>query len=295
MTTNPSQTSILVTGANGQLGSELRIIATYQPYNFIFTDVEELDLTKGEDVNSFFNTNKIDYCINCAAYTAVDKAEKDVSMARTINVDAVQNLAEACTINSTTLFHISTDFVFRGNTYLPISEEAKPDPVSVYGFTKLEGENIALKTNFRTIIIRTSWLYSSFGNNFVKTMLRLSKERKELGVVFDQIGTPTYAGDLAKSIVDIIGNAEDNDLESNYGIYHFSNEGAASWYDFAKSIFEYRDIEIKVNPLKSKDFPTPAKRPHFSLLDKSKIKSTFNLSIPYWSDSLKLCLETLED
>lgn len=292
---NPKQQTILVTGANGQLGSELKVIATYEPFNFIFTDVEELNLVRAEDVNSFFNTNKIDFCINCAAYTAVDKAEKDISAARSINVEAVQNLAEACTINHTTLFHISTDFVFRGNTHLPINEEIKPDPISVYGFTKLEGENIALRTNPKTVVIRTSWLYSSFGNNFVKTMIRIGKERKDLGVVVDQIGTPTYASDLAKAIIEIIRNSDELDLEEHYGLYHYSNEGVASWYDFAKAIFDIKSMDVQLRPLKTEEYPTPAKRPNYSLMDKSKIKMTFRLTIPYWRDSLKICLELLEE
>jgi dTDP-4-dehydrorhamnose reductase len=295
MSSSPKDINILVTGANGQLGSELKVISTYEPFQFIFTDVEDLNLTKGEDVNSFFNTHKIDYCINCAAYTAVDKAEKDITAARAINVEAVQNLAEACTINHTVLFHISTDFVFRGNTFLPISEDVKPDPVSTYGFTKFEGENIALKTNPKTIIIRTSWLYSSFGNNFVKTMIRLGKERKELGVIVDQIGSPTYASDLAKAIVSIIRTADTVDLDENYGIYHYSNEGVASWYDFATAIFDMKSMNVDVKPLKADEYPTPAKRPHFSLMDKTKIKNTFRIKIPYWRDSLKICLELLDD
>jgi dTDP-4-dehydrorhamnose reductase len=295
MSNQSGKTTILVTGANGQLGSELNIISAYEPYHFIFTDIEELNLTDGSEVNSFFNTHKIDYCINCAAYTAVDNAEKNIEAARAVNVDAVQYLAEACTINNTFLIHISTDFVFRGNAFLPITEEAKPDPVSVYGFTKLESENIAMKTNHKTLIIRTSWLYSSFGNNFMKTMIRLGKEREELGVVVDQIGTPTYAGDLAKAIIEIIKNSDQLDLDQNCGIYHYSNEGVASWYDFAKAIFDLKSIDVNLKPLKTTEFPTPAKRPQFSLMDKSKIKKTFNLIIPYWRDSLKLCLELIDD
>ncbi len=283
--------TILVTGSNGQLGSELNIISAYESFEFIFTDVEELDISDASAVNSFFNTRKIDFCINCAAYTAVDNAEKNIEAARMVNVDAVQNLAEACTINKTTLIHISTDFVFRGDSHIPLTEENKPDPISVYGFTKLEGENIALKSNPRTVIIRTSWLYSSFGNNFVKTMIRLGQEKDELGVVVDQIGTPTYAGDLAKAIISII---KDEDLVDNYGLYHFSNEGVASWYDFAKAILELKSIKIVINALTTKEFPTLAKRPNYSLLDKSKIKKTFNLTIPYWRDSLISCLDLIE-
>lgn len=290
--TNPT---ILVTGANGQLGSELNIISTYEPYQFIFADIEELDLTDGTAVNSFFNMHKIDFCINCAAYTAVDKAEKNLEAARAINVDAVQNLAEACTINNTLLIHISTDFVFRGDGSLPLTEVAKPDPVSVYGFTKLEGENIALKTNPNSVVIRTSWLYSSFGNNFVKTMIRLGKERDELGVVVDQVGTPTYASDLAKAIINIVKKSDDMDMDDVCGIYHFSNEGVASWYDFAQAIFELKSIDVNLKAIKTTEYPTPAERPAYCVMDKSKIKATFNFEIPYWRDSLKLCLELLED
>lgn len=288
------KTTILVTGANGQLGSELNIISAYEPYQFIFTDIDELDLTNGSEVNSFFNTHMIDFCINCAAYTAVDNAEKNVEAARAINVDAVQNLAEACTINNTYLVHISTDFVFSGNAFLPLTEEAKPDPISVYGFTKLEGENVAIRSNKKTLIIRTSWLYSSFGDNFVKAMIRLGREREELGVIVDQIGTPTYAGDLAKAIIEIIRNSDQNDLEENCGLYHFSNEGVASWFDFAKAVFDIKSIDIVLKPLKTTEYPTLAKRPKYSLMDKSKIKNTFNLDIPYWRDSLEMCLELIE-
>lgn len=294
MDNTSNKATILVTGANGQLGSELQVISTYEPYHFIFTDINELNLTKAEEVNAFFNTNKIDFCINCAAYTAVDNAEKNVEAARSINVDAVQNLAEACTIYNTYLIHISTDFVFGGNAFLPIDEEAKPDPVSVYGFTKLEGESMALNSHKKTFIIRTSWLYSSFGNNFVKTMLRLAKERDYLGVIADQIGTPTYAGDLAKAIMEIIKSAETQDLNQYCGIYHYSNEGVASWYDFAKAIFDIKSLHVNLKPIATTEYPTPAKRPAYSLLDKSKIKRTFNMHIPYWRDSLKMCLELIE-
>ena len=287
--------TILITGANGQLGSELNIISTYEPFNFIFTDVAELDITNGADVNSYFNTNKIDFCINCAAYTAVDKAEKNIEAARAINVDAVQNIAEACTINGTILIHISTDFVFRGESFRALSEESKPDPVSVYGFTKLEGENIAFKTNPRSIVLRTSWLYSSFGNNFVKTMVSLGRSRSEIGVVSDQIGTPTYASDLAKVIIAIIKESEHVDMEEKFGLYHYSNEGVASWYDFAKAIFDLKSIEIDLKSLKTEEFPLPASRPFFSVMDKTKIKREFDIQIPYWRDSLRVCLDLLED
>ncbi len=295
MDNQAKNTKILVTGAKGQLGSELKIISAYEPYQFVFVDIEELDLTDGTAVNAFFNTHKIDFCINCAAYTAVDYAEKNKEAARAVNVDAVQNLAEACTINNTFLFQISTDFVFRGNTSLPLTEEIEPDPISVYGSTKLEGEIVAMSTNPRTLVLRTAWLYSSFGNNFVKTMIRLGKERDELGVIADQIGTPTYAGDLAKTIIEIVKFAQENGLDENRGVFHYSNEGVASWYDFAKAIFDLKSIDINLKPLKTTEYVTSAKRPQYSLMDKSRIKSTFNLQIPYWRDSLKNCLELLED
>ena len=294
MKDNSFKPTILVTGANGQLGSELNVISAYEPFDFIFSDIDDLDITDAAKVNSFFNTHTIDFCINCAAYTAVDKAEKNVEAARTLNVDAVQNLAEVCANNNTFLIHISTDFVFKGDSYLPITEHFKPDPVSVYGFTKLEGENIAFRTNRSTIIIRTSWLYSSYGHNFVKTMIRLGKERDEVGVVADQIGTPTYAGDLAKAIIDIVKSSELDNLTEKCGIYNFSNEGVASWYDFAVAVFEYKNMKVKVRPLRTEQFPLPAPGPYFSVLDKSKIKDNFNLDIPHWRDSLKVCLEILE-
>ncbi len=288
-----SKSTILVTGANGQLGSELRLLAPDSEEDFIFTDVEELDLTDLEAVKAAFNDQKIDFCINCAAYTAVDKAEEDEDMARTINVTAVENLAQACAESDTVLIHISTDFVFNGRSCKPLSEGDKPDPLSVYGKTKWEGEQAALNINPKTIIIRTSWLYSTFGNNFVKTMLRLGKERDELSVIVDQIGTPTYAADLASAIMLIVGELTKKPNHEKWGIFHYSNEGVASWYDFAKAIFDLESLKVDLKPIGTDDYPTPAERPHYSVMDKTKIKKVFNLAIPYWRDSLAKCLKLM--
>ena len=290
---NRSASTILVTGANGQLGSELRLLAPSSDMEFIFTDIGELDLTDTGAVHDFFNSHKIDFCINCAAYTAVDKAEDDKEMAEAINVGTVRNLARACSLHGSTLVHISTDFVFDGKAWVPYTEEDLPNPVSVYGQTKLYGEQAALGENPQTIIIRTSWLYSTFGNNFVKTMLRLGKERNELSVISDQIGTPTYAADLALAIMHIINELPEKENHEKRGIFHYSDEGVASWYDFAKAIFDIESIEIDLKPIGTADYPTPAKRPHYSVMNKSKIKNTFGLAIPYWRDSLKKCLKLM--
>ncbi len=290
---NRSASTILVTGANGQLGSELRLLAPSSDMEFIFTDIGELDLTDTGAVHDFFNSHKIDFCINCAAYTAVDKAEDDKEMAEAINVGTVRNLARACSLHGSTLVHISTDFVFDGKAWVPYTEEDLPNPVSVYGQTKLYGEQAALGENPQTIIIRTSWLYSTFGNNFVKTMLRLGKERNKLSVISDQIGTPTYAADLALAIMHIINELPEKENHEKRGIFHYSDEGVASWYDFAKAIFDIESIEIDLKPIDTADYPTPAKRPHYSVMNKSKIKNTFGLAIPYWRDSLKKCLKLM--
>ena len=286
---------VLVTGANGQLGSELKLLAPASAFEFIFTDVEELDLTDGTAVRAFFGAQKIDFCINCAAYTAVDRAEEDEGLARAINAGAVENLAKACAVHEALLVHISTDFVFDGQTWRPLDERDRPNPVSVYGRTKLEGEQLALQKNPKTIIIRTSWLYSTFGNNFVKTMLRLGSERDSLGVIVDQVGTPTYAADLAAAILHIINELSANFDHEKTGIFHYSNEGVASWYDFAKAIFDLESIAIDLKPIGTDDYPTPARRPHYSVMDKSKIKQTFDIAIPYWRDSLKKCLKLMAD
>ena len=283
--------NILVTGSNGQLGSEIKDRAEKHPdYHFIFTDIDELDLTDSEAVSLFFDRHKIDVCINCAAYTAVDKAEEDRNLALLINYEAVRNLSETCNRHQSFLIHISTDYVFDGKNYKPYDETDPPSPDSYYGLTKLKGEEAVYALCDNAVIIRTSWLYSAYGNNFVRTMLRLGKERTELGVVADQVGTPTYAGDLADAILHIV-SAQNNKTENN--IYHFSNEGAISWYDFAKAIMAEAGLNCKVNPIESKDFPAKANRPFYSVLNKAKIKNSYQIEIPYWLDSLKLVLEKL--
>lgn len=293
--------NILVTGSNGQLGSELRMLndeffsqrvqnTRMLNYKCFFTTSENLDITKHEEVKDFIANNSIDIIINCAAYTAVDKAEEDEVNADKINHLAVKNLATIAKDKSIKLIHISTDYVFDGENFKPYIEENVARPSDVYGKTKLDGENAMREINpLNSIIIRTSWVYSSFGANFVKTMLRLGKERDALGVIFDQVGTPTYAKDLAKAILDILPNITNDKVE----IYHYSNEGVLSWYDFAKEIMKMAKIECVINPIETKEYPTPAKRPHYSLLNKSKIKKEFGIEIPYWKDSLDKCLKVL--
>jgi dTDP-4-dehydrorhamnose reductase len=287
---------ILVTGAYGQLGSEIKELAANHPgWQFMFTDADTLDITNETAVEVFFEANQPAVIINCAAYTAVDKAETDWETAWKVNTLAPKLLADYAKKTGAKLIHVSTDYVFDGCGHQPYNEVDTVNPVSVYGQTKLEGENHALASNRATVVIRTSWLYSAFGNNFVKTMLRVGRERGELNVVFDQVGTPTYAADLAGAILSIIGLAENQPERFVPGIYHYSDEGVASWFDFAKAIFGLTSENIKVNPVRSDQFPTPAKRPNFSVLDKSKIKKTFEIEIPYWKDSLKICLEKMEN
>jgi dTDP-4-dehydrorhamnose reductase len=287
---------ILVTGAYGQLGNELKVLSTdYPEWQFLFTDADTLDITNDFSVKTFFDRNKPDFVINCAAYTAVDKAETDIETAEKVNVLAPEILAKTAAETGAKLIHVSTDYVFDGTSHLPYSETSAVNPVSVYGKTKLTGETLALAANSQTIVIRTSWLYSSFGNNFVKTMLRLGHERGLLNVVFDQVGTPTYAADLASVILFIIAAAEAKPEDFIPGVYHYSNEGVASWYDFAKTIFELSEMNVRVNPVRSDQFPTVAKRPAFSVLDKTKIKTTFCAEIPYWKDSLEICLRKLKE
>ncbi len=282
-------TKILVTGANGQLGSELQLLAANHPgLAFTFTDVAELDITNKEDVISFFRQHNFNYCINCAAYTAVDRAEEDRALCDKINVVGSENLAEGCKSVGAALFQISTDFVFDGNASRPLTEENETLPVNYYGLSKLNGELAVQKVFSDYFIIRTSWLYSTFGGNFVKTMLRLAETRKELGVIADQIGTPTYARDLARAIIKVVESGS-----RQYGVYHYSNEGVASWYDFTSAIFEYKGIQITVNPIRTEQYPTPAKRPHYSVMDKQKIRDTFDLKIPHWRTSLQECLKLL--
>lgn len=279
---------ILVTGAAGQLGSEIQQLAADQPNNtFRFTDSSELDITDSEAVMAFFNGSSFDYCINCAAYTAVDKAETERELADKINVTGAENLARACQKQDTTLFHISTDFVFDGTSHRPLKETEPTRPVNYYGVSKLKGEHAAAIAE-KHFTIRTSWLYSSYGSNFVKTMLRLAETKNELNIIADQIGSPTYARDLALAILKII-----SDGHTQYGLYHFSNQGVASWYDFTKAIFEYKGIKVKTNPIPTEKYPTPASRPHYSVMDKSKFCEAFGAEIPHWRESLKECLEKL--
>lgn len=277
--------NILITGSNGQLGSEIREISDqYENYNFIFTDVEELDLTISEDIVSFFTDNKIDACINCAAYTAVDKAEDEVELAMLVNSTAVENLSKVCKNNGTLLFHISTDYVFNGKHFMPYVETDTVSPDSQYGLSKLKGEEAVMLNCDKAIIVRTSWLYSSHGNNFVKTLIKLGNERDQLSVVSDQVGTPTYAADLAEAIMVMIASFDETKPKE---IYHFSNEGAISWYDFGKAIMKLSDIECAINPIDSKDYPSKANRPFYSVLSKSKIKKHYSVNVPYWEDSLR--------
>jgi len=278
---------ILVTGSKGQLGSELRKISGFFPqFEFAFTDVEELDITNPWKVADFIITFKPAYLINCAAYTAVDKAETDPSTAALLNANAVGILAEQSAEYACKIIHISTDYVFNGRGPRPYKEEDHVAPQSVYGKTKLEGEILVQKLNPDYMIIRTSWLYSAFGNNFVKTMLRLGTEKPEIGVIVDQIGTPTNAADLASVLLKIIDISSKDEKAFISGIYHYSNEGVASWYDFAKAIFEIAGIKCKVNPIATEDYPSPVPRPPYSVLNKSKIKINFDIQIPHWRDSL---------
>ncbi|MGI5974373.1 MAG: dTDP-4-dehydrorhamnose reductase [Paludibacter sp.] len=283
--------TILVTGSKGQLGNEIRILApSYPQFNFIFTDIEELDICNRRSVDDFFAAHKIDLLINCAAYTAVDRAEDDRLMCYQINKDAVGYLGEASSRHGVKMLHISTDYVFDGKSYIPYTEEIPMSPTSVYGQSKAEGEQLLTSVLQDAVIVRTSWLYSSFGNNFVKTMLRLGRERTSLQVVFDQVGTPTYAADLADALLQIISAGK-----LIPGIYHYSNEGVCSWYDFALAIFKLAKIECDVLPINSKDYPTKTPRPHYSVLNKQKVKSTYNLRIAHWEDSLRLCIQKLEN
>ena len=282
---------ILVTGSKGQLGNEIRVLAEdYPDFDFIYTDVDELDITDQLKVESFFVANKPQVIINCAAYTAVDKAEADESTSYLINATAVENLSKSATKIEALIVQISTDYVFDGKSYLPYSETDETNPQSAYGRTKLAGENAVFKYASKGLILRTSWLYSAFGNNFVKTMTKYGIEREELKVVYDQVGTPTYARDLAKAILDIIPSAIQY---SGTELFHYSNEGVGSWYDFAKIILDFSGINCNLIPIRTKDYPLPAPRPPFSVLSKSKIKDIYKIKIPYWSDSVKNCIQRL--
>lgn len=286
--------NILVTGANGQVGSELQFLAKQFPdFKFHLTDVAELNITDEAAINQLFTELKPDYCINCAAYTAVDKAETDKEKASLINEIAVKYLAKACKKQETTFLHISSDYVYHNRVNRPLRETDKPAPKGVYAATKLAGDIVALAENPNTIVIRTSWVYSSFGHNFVKTMLRLGKERDKLTVVYDQIGAPTYARDIAAAMLHIIEKIEGGKINFS-GIYHFAPAGVTCWYDFAKAIFELEKIDCKVTAIPTSAYPTPAKRPHYSVLNCAKIQNTFDLTIPYWKDSLEACLVLLK-
>ena len=282
--------NILVTGSKGQLGSEIEAIASHYPYRFFFTDREVLDIGCQEAIEKFVEENSINIIINCAAYTAVDRAESEIELADYINHLAVKYLAQISKEKKIQLIHISTDYVFDGTNFRPYVETDSTNPQGVYGQTKLDGEKAMLEINPKnSIIIRTSWVYSSFGANFVKTMLRLGKEKESLGVIYDQVGTPTYARDLAKTILDILPKIENEQVES----YNYSNEGVLSWYDFAKEIMKMAKLDCAINPIETKAYPTPASRPHYSLLNKGKIKEAFGITIPYWKDSLDECLNVM--
>ena len=283
--------TILVTGANGQLGSEMRKLGAVSPNEYIFTDVAELDITDKSAVMTFAEQSKIDVIVNCAAYTNVDKAEDDEATAELINATAVRNLAEVAKAQDATLFHVSTDYVFGAEGNTPRSEDMPTNPLGVYGTTKLHGEQAIQEVGAKAIIIRTAWLYSEFGNNFLKTMLRLTKEKESLNVVFDQVGTPTYAGDLALVIFSII---EGNIYIGNEGTYHFSNEGVCSWYDFATEIAIAAGHDgCNIQPCHSSEFPSKVTRPPYSVLDKTKIKKTFGVEIPHWRESMIYCLKRI--
>ena len=284
--------NILVTGGNGQLGSELKeITPNFPDYNFLFTDVSDLDITAHDEVRAFIERNNINIIINCAAYTAVDKAESEPKLSDAINNLAVANFAQIANEKNIKLIHISTDYVFDGTNHKPYVETDTPNPKSVYGQTKLDGELAMRKINpINSIIIRTSWVYSKFGNNFVKTMLRLAETKSEISVVADQIGSPTSAADLAKAILTILPKIKNNSVE----IFHYSNEGLCSWYDFAQEIFRIKNIKTLVNAVKTSEFPMLVKRPTYSVLDKSKIKTRFDLEITSWKASLSFAFESIK-
>ena len=289
---------ILVTGSDGQVGQELQALAKYfVGYDFIFTNRETLDVTDYIAVNDFFSKQQIDYCINCAAYTAVDKAEEEPYDATLVNETAPQDLAVACDSTGARLIHLSTDFVYHNKNFTPYLETDTPAPKGLYAYTKYNGEKFALAACKETMIIRTSWVYSSLGgNNFVKKMLEIAQDQDTIKVVADQIGTPTYARDLANAILLIIKKLESGKIPQKafQGIYNYSNEGVSSWYDFAQAVFDIKNIDVAVEPILTRDYPFRATRPHFSLLSKDKIKNTFDLSIPYWRDSLRSCLEMMD-
>lgn len=285
---------ILVTGAKGQLGNELKIVSQkFYGYDFIFTDIEEFDITNPEQTNSFIQKSKPDWIINCAAYNLVDKAESEPEVAMLVNGTAVKNIADSIKESDCRLIHISTDYIYDGTACVPYTESSVPSPSSSYGKSKLAGEKFALQHN-RAMVIRTSWLYSFFGNNFVKTILRNAREKESLRVVFDQTGTPTYAADFAEAIMGIVSGVIRNQFAMNAGIYNYSNEGVCSWYDFAVEIVKEAGLSCTVHPVHSSEYQVAAKRPSFSVLDKTKIKDNYNLTIPHWRDSLTKCMKLLK-
>lgn len=284
--------NVLVTGANGQLGNCLKNFKKDFPkIDFVFTDVDELDITNEKELEAFFNKQEYDYLVNCAAYTSVDKAEEDKENAKLLNVHAVKLLAGFSKKFNFKIIHISTDYVFGGKHFRPYTEESIPEPESVYASTKYDAEKILAQISNNSIILRTSWLYSEFGNNFLKTIIKLASNRDELKIIADQIGTPTYAGDLASAIMTVITNYPKNKRTE---VYHFSNQGIASWFDFAFEIVSQTKIDCKVLPIKTEEYPLPAKRPFYSVMDKSKFTDTFNVDIPYWKQSLKTCISNLK-
>lgn len=285
---------ILITGANGQLGNELKVVSkNYYGYDFIFTDIETLDLSSTEQTEDFIKKTKPDWIINCAAYNLVDKAETDADTAMLVNGTAVKNITEAIKGSECRFIHISTDYIYDGTSNVPYDEQCIPNPLSAYGRSKLAGEKYAL-LHPGSMIIRTSWLYSSFGNNFVKTILRHAGEKESLRVVFDQTGTPTYAADLAGAIMTIVSGVIRNQLALNAGIYNFSNEGVCTWFDFAVEIIKEAGLTCRVEPVLTKDYTLAAQRPVYSVMDKSKIKENYGLKIPYWRESLTKCLKLLK-
>jgi dTDP-4-dehydrorhamnose reductase len=286
--------NILITGSNGQLGSEIKDLGTnYKDLNFFFRDLPELNICNAEALNTFVVNQNINAVINCAAYTAVDQAEEDAEIAEQVNVKGVLNLLNTLKKVNGKLIHISTDYVFDGNHFSPYKETDPVSPIGVYGKTKRAGELAVINSNIDSIVIRTSWLYSAYGNNFVKTMLKLGHERDELGVIFDQVGTPTNAADLAKTCLDILLDKSSANISEKGKIYHYSNEGVASWYDFATAVMKINKLDCEVLPIETKDYPTLAQRPHYSVLNKNKIKKNFKITIPYWRDSLQRCIQKL--
>lgn len=285
---------ILITGANGQLGNELKVVSKkFYGYEYIFTDVDTLDITNPGKTEEFIKNSKPDWIVNCAAYTLVDKAESDSDTAMLINAAAVKNIVEVIKGTECRFIHISSDYVYDGKSNVPYNEYAVPDPISAYGKSKLAGEKFALQHQ-GSMIIRTAWLYSTFGNNFVKTILRLAAEKESISIVSDQTGTPTYAADLAETIMNIISGVIRNQIALNAGIYNYADEGTCTWYDFAVEIIREAGLTCNVKPILTKDYPTAAKRPVYSVMDKSKIKENYNISIPHWRSSLTRCMKLLK-